>query len=142
MKQVLKRNDFTITTNKDFLQVIRNCQQVKREGQNGTWISEEVVHAYNLLHQLSHAISYEAWQNNELVGGFYGIKIGDVFFGESMFSKVSNASKAAFITAVETMKQQGIKLIDCQVYTMHLGSLGAKMIARKEFLHLLQQLIK
>lgn len=142
MKQVLKRNDFTITTNKEFLQVIRNCQLAKREGQDGTWINEDVVQAYNTLHQLGHAISYEAWQNNELAGGFYGIKTGHVFFGESMFSKVSNASKAAFITAVEAMKQQGIQLIDCQVYTPHLESLGAKMIPRKEFLLLLQQLIK
>lgn len=142
MRQVLKRKDFTITSNKNFLQVIRNCQQAKRLGQDGTWINEDVVLAYNTLHKLGHAISYEAWQNNELVGGFYGIQIDHVFFGESMFSKVSNASKAAFITAVDEMKQQGIQLIDCQVYTMHLESLGAKMIARKEFLLLLQQLIK
>lgn len=142
MKHVLKQNDFSITINKGFLQVIRNCQLAKRQAQEGTWINEDVVQAYNALHQLGHAISYEAWQNNELVGGFYGIKIGHVFFGESMFSKVSNASKAAFIIAVNLMKQQGIQLIDCQVYTPHLESLGAKMIARKDFLLLLQQLIK
>ncbi|MES2773720.1 MAG: leucyl/phenylalanyl-tRNA--protein transferase [Bacteroidota bacterium] len=142
MKQVLKRQDFSITSNKDFLQVIRNCQYTERKGQDGTWINEDVVQAYSELHQSGYAISYEAWQNEELVGGFYGIKIDQVFFGESMFSKVSNASKAAFIAAVGEMKKQNIQLIDCQVYTAHLESLGARMIGRNEFLTLLKQLIK
>ena len=142
MKQVLKSNRFSITRNQDFLQVIRNCKHAVRPGQDGTWINEDVVAAYHELHKLGYVISYEAWQGNELVGGFYGVKIGHVFFGESMFSKVSNASKAAFITAVEAMKKEGIQLIDCQVYTAHLESLGAKMIHRKDFLQLLQQLIQ
>ena len=142
MKQVLKSKRFSITCNQDFLQVIRNCKQAVRAGQDGTWINEDVVAAYHKLHKLGYVISYEAWQGNELVGGFYGVKIGHVFFGESMFSKVSNASKAAFITAVEAMKKEDIQLIDCQVYTSHLESLGARMIHRKDFLQLLQQLIQ
>ena len=142
MKQVLKRNNFTITCNKDFLRVVRNCQQAKRKEQDGTWINEEVMYAYHELYRLGYATSYEAWQNDELAGGFYGIKIGQVFFGESMFSKVSNASKAAFIIALDEMKKQNIQLIDCQVYTSHLQSLGARMILRKDFLLLLKQLIK
>ncbi|MEO7310445.1 MAG: leucyl/phenylalanyl-tRNA--protein transferase [Chitinophagaceae bacterium] len=142
MKQVLKRKDFTITCNTHFLDVIRNCQQAKREDQNGTWINEDVIDAYNRLHELGYAISYEAWQDSELVGGFYGLRIGQVFFGESMFSKLSNASKAAFITGVQDLIRKDIQLIDCQVYTPHLESLGAGMIARKDFLALLKQLIK
>jgi len=141
MKQVLKRNDFTFTRNQDFLQVIRNCQHAKRKDQDGTWINEDVIQAYHRLHLSGYAVSYEAWQQKELVGGFYGIKMGRVFFGESMFSKVSNASKATFITAVGQMINESIQLIDCQVYTPHLESLGARMIDRDDFLGLLKELI-
>lgn len=142
MQQILKRKVFTITRNKNFLEVIRNCQLIKRSRGNGTWINEDVIAAYDQLYRLDLAVSYEAWKDEKLVGGFYGLQLGKVFFGESMFSKVSNASKAAFLTAVAQMNKMGIELIDCQVYTEHLESLGARMVPRDTFLHLLQQYIK
>lgn len=138
MKQVLKHKQFAITRNQNFKAVITQCRKTFRPGQDGTWIGREVVDAYVELHRMGIAVSYEAWQQDELVGGFYGLHIGQVFFGESMFSHVSNASKAAFITGVQQMTAEGLKLIDCQVYTPHLESLGARMIERGEFLRLLQ----
>ena len=141
MKTLLKREAFEFTINKDFSSVIQQCKEKERNGQDGTWIKNEVVEAYTTLHQLGYAHSAEAWQNGELVGGLYGIKLGKMFFGESMFSNQSNASKYAFIKFVEQLKGEGILLIDCQVYTEHLESLGAKMILREQFIHLLEQLI-
>ena len=141
MKALFKKDIFSFTVNKAFEQVIHSCKKIKRRGQRGTWITEEVETAYTKMHTLGYAISAEAWQNDKLVGGVYGIKLGKVFFGESMFSKISNASKFAFIKLVEDLKQQGIKLIDCQVYTEHLESLGARMIPRREFLRKLDELI-
>jgi leucyl/phenylalanyl-tRNA--protein transferase len=141
MKPILKKGLFQFTKNQCFEAVIRCCMMVPRQGQDGTWINEDVIAAYSKLHKLGYAHSYEAWQNNELVGGFYGIRLGKVFFGESMFSKVTNASKAVFITSVLQMQQEGIELIDSQVYTTHLASLGAGMTHRKTFLDLLQKLI-
>ncbi|WP_343674777.1 leucyl/phenylalanyl-tRNA--protein transferase [Chitinophaga sp.] len=138
MKQVLKKGVFEITFDKDFAGVIAGCKASPRKGQDGTWISSEVEAAYTALHQSGYAHSVECWQNDELVGGFYGVMLGDCFFGESMFAKVSNASKAAFITFVQKAKGMGLKLIDCQVYTEHLASLGAKFIAREEFLEMIQ----
>ncbi len=139
MKQVLKQQQFTITCNQNFKGVITECRKTARPGQDGTWIGREVVDAYTELHRMGIGTSYEAWQNDELVGGFYGLHIGQVFFGESMFSHVSNASKAAFITGVQQMIAEGLKLIDCQVYTPHLESLGARMIERIAFLELLKE---
>lgn len=141
MKQLLKRNAFEFTINKAFATVINNCKTTARKDQEGTWITNEVKNAYIQLHHLGHAHSAEAWLNNELVGGCYGVRLGNVFFGESMFSKVSNASKYAFISYVEQLKKENVQLIDCQVYTEHLESLGARMIARTEFIGLLNQLI-
>lgn len=141
MKQVLRQQRFSITCNKDPEAVMRQCMLTEREGQDGTWISEEVIRAYMRLSGSGHLISFEAWQQEELVGGLYGVLMGRVFFGESMFSKVSNASKAAFITGVRHLQQMGIALIDCQVHTHHLESLGARPIGRSEFLHSLDQLI-
>lgn len=141
MKQVLKQNLFTITHNKDFAQVITQCRKTARPGQDGTWISRAVVDAYTELHQMGVAQSFETWQQDKLVGGFYGLKIGKVFFGESMFSHVSNASKAAFITGMQQMISEGLQLVDCQVYTPHLESLGARMINRNDFLDLLKKWI-
>jgi len=100
-----------------------------------------VKEAYTRLHRLGFAHSAEVWLNNELVGGLYGIRMGKVFFGESMFSKVSNASKYAFISYVQLLQQEDVQLIDCQVYTEHLESLGARMIPRDDFIQLLQELI-
>lgn len=141
MQQVIRRKEFVFKTNTAFAHVIENCRATPRMGQSGTWITSEVATAYNKLHSLGIAYSAEAWQNGQLVGGLYGIKMGKVFFGESMFSHTSNASKFAFIQYVEQLKLEGIALIDCQVYTSHLESLGARMISRKLFCSLLDELI-
>ena len=141
MHQLLKKNAFDFTVNKAFDTVIENCKTVFRPGQQGTWITDSVKEAFIKMHKLGHAHSAEVWKDGELVGGIYGIRLGKVFFGESMFSNVSNASKYAFISYAELLKKEGIKLIDCQVYTAHLESLGAKMIPRKEFVELLKDLI-
>lgn len=138
MKVLLKRNAFEFTVNKAFEQVIKACKEKERTDQNGTWITDEVEAAYIELHRLGYATSAEAWIDNELAGGLYGVKIGSIFFGESMFSHVSNASKYAFIKFVKLLTESGTELIDCQVYTEHLESLGAKMIGRNEFLEYLK----
>jgi leucyl/phenylalanyl-tRNA--protein transferase len=140
MNTLLKKETFTFTTNQAFDQVIFNCQQKEREGQDGTWITEEVLEAYTKLHHLGHAHSAEAWQDGKLVGGLYGIRLGKAFFGESMFSLTSNASKYAFIKYVQRLQQEGIELIDCQVYTEHLESLGARMIPRTDFIQKIKSL--
>jgi leucyl/phenylalanyl-tRNA--protein transferase len=139
MKQLLKQHAFDFSINRAFEKVIHECKISKRKGQNGTWITGEVERAYCKLHELGHAISAEVWKDGELVGGLYGIKFGKIFCGESMFSNQSNASKYAFINLVKQLKEEGIQLIDCQVFTQHLESLGARMIPRKEFLELLKK---
>jgi leucyl/phenylalanyl-tRNA--protein transferase len=138
MKQVIVRNTFEFKVNSSFKGVIINCKRINRKEQDGTWINEEVIDSYTQLHKLGFAHSAEAWSNGELVGGLYGIKIGKMFFGESMFSQKSNASKFAFVKYVEQLKIEGIVLIDCQVYTEHLESLGARMILRDEFMAILK----
>lgn len=137
MRNILNKNIFKVTYNKDFRGVISNCSQISRQGQEGTWITAEMIEAYVKLHELGHAKSVEVWQNDELVGGLYGVDLGHVFCGESMFSKVSNASKVAFITLVENLKIRKYKLIDCQVHNDHLESLGAREIERAEFMEIL-----
>ncbi|CAN5733993.1 leucyl/phenylalanyl-tRNA--protein transferase [soil metagenome] len=139
MRQILNRQTFEFTSNKDFEAVIANCKTTYRPGQDGTWISDVVKKAYTGLNKMGIARSYEAWHNNQLAGGLYGVKMGNIFFGESMFSHESNASKAALIYAVEQLKKEGIVLIDCQVYTGHLESLGARFITRKVFLEILER---
>lgn len=139
MQQLLNRRSFKITLNKAFTEVIRNCGRQKRKGQNGTWITAEIEEAYTQLHQLGYAVSVEAWKDNELVGGLYGIRMGKLFFGESMFARVSNASKFAFIAFVQHLQKEGVVLIDCQVYTEHLESLGARMIDRTKFIELVKE---
>jgi leucyl/phenylalanyl-tRNA--protein transferase len=141
MQQLLKRQAFTFTVNKAFTAVIDNCKTIERPGQSGTWITPAVKDAYTKLHYAGYAHSAEVWQGDELVGGLYGIRMGKVFFGESMFSKMSNASKYAFISYVQLLKAEGVQLIDCQVYTDHLQSLGARMIDREEFIQLLGKLV-
>jgi leucyl/phenylalanyl-tRNA---protein transferase len=141
MKSLLKKNDFTFTINKAFKEVIRHCKKIKRNGQDGTWITDEMEKAYIRLHELGHAHSAEVWENDKLVGGLYGIRMDKIFFGESMFSTESNASKFAFIKYAERLQKEGTELIDCQVYTPHLESLGAKMIQRAEFINYLDKLI-
>lgn len=139
MKQVLKKNLFQFRYNSSFRAVITACQQQERVGQDGTWISDAIINAYEKLHFAGIAISAEAWQENRLVGGLYGIRLGKLFFGESMFSQVSNASKFAFIQLVAKLKEEEVQLIDCQVYTEHLQSLGAKFISREQFLKILEK---
>jgi leucyl/phenylalanyl-tRNA---protein transferase len=141
MKAFLQHGDLTFTVNKAFAQVIENCKTVSRKGQDGTWISPAVQKAYIQLHEEGYAHSAEAWQNGKLVGGLYGVRLGNVFFGESMFSNISNASKFAFINYVQLLRSEGVQLIDCQVYTLHLESLGAKMISRDHFSKILQESI-
>lgn len=137
MRNIINRNIFTITYNTNFREVIKNCQSIKREGQPGTWITNEMVDAYCNLHELGFAKSLEVWQDNKLVGGLYGVDMGNVFCGESMFSKVSNASKIAFISLAEKLNNENYKLLDCQVYNSHLASMGAREINRKDFINLL-----
>lgn len=134
MRQVLRRETFKITFDTDFKSVLWNCQQIKRTGQDGTWITDEMYDAYVRLHSLGLAHSVEVWQEDVLVGGLYGISIGKCFFGESMFAKVSNASKAGFITMVQKLESIGFDMIDCQTETAHLRSLGADFIDRTDFL--------
>lgn len=137
MKKVLRDNVFTITYNQNFEAVIENCRAVPRIGQNGTWITDEIIESYIALHKLGLAKSVEVWnKDNQLVGGLYGVQIKRVFCGESMFAKESNASKAGFISFIlENVDKYDI--IDCQVHTNHLESLGAKLIPRNEYLKFL-----
>ena len=141
IKPLLNKNKFEFTINKDFARVIHHCKKTHRPGQEGTWITNEVEKSYCKLHELGYAHSAEVWENGELAGGLYGIKLGKVFFGESMFSKKSNASRFAFTKYVQQLKHEGIELIDCQIYTEYLESMGAKMIERKKFIHQLGILI-
>jgi len=141
MKHLHKREVFSFRVDTAFGEVIDNCKTIARRGQESTWITEEVRSAYTRMHELGYAHSAEAWQGGQLVGGLYGIRLGRVFFGESMFSKVSNASKYAFIRYVQQLREEGIALIDCQVYTPHLESLGAGMIPRDAFISMLADFI-
>lgn len=137
MAQILRGNRFEFKVNTAFEDVIRNCAAISRKDQDGTWITEAVIEAYSALHRMGKAHSAEAWEEGRLVGGLYGVRLGNVFFGESMFSSSSNASKFAFISYVRQLEREGVPLIDCQVYTEHLESLGAEMIPRDDFLALL-----
>ena len=140
MRSIIKKETFEITFNQNFRDVILNCRGVKRKGQKGTWLSEEMVEAYCKLNELGVAKSVEVWQNGELVGGLYGIDTGHVFCGESMFSKVSNASKVAFISLVAQLRKGDYKLLDCQVYNEHLESLGCREIVRNDFMKILHKI--
>ena len=137
MRNILNRDVFKVTFNQGFSAVIRNCQKIVRPGQDGTWISEQMINAYEKLHELGYAKSIEVWQDEVLVGGLYGVDLGHVFCGESMFSNVSNASKVAFISLVNQLKSQDYQLLDCQVYNEHLESLGCREIAREDFVGVL-----
>ena len=138
LRNIINRNIFEVTINKNFEAVIKNCQKIERKEQDGTWISNEVIKSYTKLHQLGKAISFEVWQNGELVGGLYGVDLGHVFCGESMFSKVSNASKVAFVKLIDYLKQNNYKLLDCQVHNEHLEKLGAFEISRESFMKILK----
>jgi len=137
MKTVLNNGKFRFTVNRAFQQVIQNCKTTARKDQDGTWISPAMQKAYIDLHIQGFAHSAETWMDGELVGGLYGIRLGHIFFGESMFSLQNNASKFAFIKYVQQLQKENIQLIDCQVYTQHLESLGARMISRDFFTKIL-----
>lgn len=134
MKRFLRKELFSVTFNQDFEGVIARCKQVAREGQEGTWITDEMELAYIRLHELGHAKSVEVWKEGQLVGGMYGVDLGTVFCGESMFSLETNASKVALITFMQKFQEDGGQLFDCQVHSEHLVSLGAEEIPRAEFL--------
>lgn len=135
LSKTIKSNEFQITMNKAFREVMISCAQAKRKGQRSTWINTEMIESYCKLHELGFATSIEVWQNNNLAGGLYGVDLKNgVFCGESMFSKVSNASKVGFVTFVEN---NNFKLIDCQLHTKHLENFGAKYISRNSFIKLL-----
>ncbi|WP_294301136.1 leucyl/phenylalanyl-tRNA--protein transferase [uncultured Chryseobacterium sp.] len=138
MRKILKRNVFTFSENQQFREVIQNCREIGRRGQDGTWLSDELMQTFIQLHEYGLAKSVEVWQEGKLVGGLYGLQIGNVFCGESMFAKVSNASKAGFIHFVETHRNS-LEIIDCQSHTEHLESFGARMIPKKEFLKILYE---
>jgi leucyl/phenylalanyl-tRNA--protein transferase len=139
MRTILNRNTFQVTFNQNFRAVISHCQKIKRDGQNGTWITNEMIEAYCKLNELGIAKSVEVWQNDQLAGGLYGIDLGHIFCGESMFSIVSNASKVAFIALVKQLEESNYKLLDCQVYNEHLESLGCREIDRIDFMEILKQ---
>ena len=142
MEKIIKQKRFTVTFDRDFPAVISACAQVKRPGQNGTWISPDMIAGYTELHRLGFALSAEAWLEGNLAGGCYGIRLGRAFFGESMFTLKPNASKAAFITLARFLFEDGVRFIDCQQHTRHLESLGAEDISRKEFISLLKGVVR
>lgn len=137
MKTILQNGKYRFTINRAFTQVIQNCKSITRKDQDGTWISPAMQKAYSLLHELGYAHSAETWMDGKLVGGLYGIRLGNLFFGESMFNVKPNASKFAFINYVQQLQKEHVQLIDCQLHTAHLESLGAKMISRKLFTDIL-----
>ena len=139
LKRTLKKNLYSVSRNRSFAEVIKKCAAVPRPGQGGTWITTGMQEAYTELHHRGFAVSYEVWKEKELVGGLYGLQLGQVFCGESMFSTASDASKVALVQLVRDCRENGIELIDCQVYTSHLESLGAVEIPREEYLHWLKR---
>ena len=137
MRKVLRSDQFSLTVNTCFEKVLEHCAQIQRKGQDGTWITPKMKEAYQELFDKGFVKSYEVWEDKALVGGLYGIDLGHVFCGESMFSVAPNASKFAFIKLVEALKQREYELIDCQIHTDHLESLGAELMPRDEFLKIL-----
>lgn len=139
MRAILSNDKFRFTINRAFKQVIQNCKTISRKDQDGTWITPAVQKAYSVLHEKGYAHSAESWMDGKLVGGLYGIRLGNIFFGESMFSEETNASKFAFINYVRHLQKEQVRLIDCQIYTEHLESLGARMISRELFTRIIAE---
>lgn len=137
-RNLLNQKKFKVTFNQNFKDVITSCQQVGRKEQDGTWISNDIIDSYTKLHEMGFAKSVEVWQDDELVGGLYGVDLGHIFCGESMFSKVSNASKIAFVSLINHLKENNYKLLDCQVHNDHLEKLGAIEISREVFMRVLK----
>jgi leucyl/phenylalanyl-tRNA--protein transferase len=142
LSKKIKKNNYQFEVDKNFLSVIKSCSEVKRKNQDGTWIDERMIIAYSELHQMKIAHSFEIYFNGNLVGGLYGIILDDVFFGESMFHYETDASKIAFVLAIQYLENMGVKMIDCQMKTKHLLSFGAKEITRNHFIQLLNTYIK
>ncbi len=142
LKQTIRQGRFRVTTNQNFEQVIRGCATIRRKGEQGTWITEEMIDAYIRLHKAGWAHSVESWDGEELAGGLYGVMMGKAFFGESMFAKKTDASKVAFAVYTAELAQRGFELVDCQVTTEHLKRFGAKEIPRAEFLERLAKALK
>lgn len=138
LRKAIKRGPYRITLDTAFHEVISACASIYRPGQGGTWITDDMIAAYDELHRQGFAHSVEAWRGDELVGGLYGVSLGSAFFGESMFAKAPDASKIAFATLVEQLKTWGVDLVDCQVHTEHLEHFGAQEIPRRDFLGRLQ----
>lgn len=141
LRQTINIGIYRVTTNTAFEDVIRNCATIRRKGQGGTWITDDMIKAYVRLHKAGYAHSVESWADDELAGGFYGVMMGKAFFGESMFAKKTDASKVAFATYAAMLAEKGFKLIDCQVTTDHMKRFGAKEIPRTEFMKLLQKVL-
>jgi leucyl/phenylalanyl-tRNA--protein transferase len=137
LKSFIKKSPFKITFNSDFEEVINSCSNIKRLGQKGTWITDGLKDSFLKLHEMGLAMSVEVWENSEIVGGLYGLDLGDVFCGESMFSKSSNSSKVALLALSSELKKNKYKFIDCQIPTEHLKSMGGEKISRNDFLKLL-----
>ena len=141
LKKTLKKQAFDVRFNTDFRQVMTCCSQIRRPNQDGTWITPDIINAYCELHTLGHAISSECWLGDQLVGGCYGVIIGKMFYGESMFHTQADASKVAFVHLVERLKNQGVGMIDCQMKTSLLASFGGRDIARDDFIQQLTNLV-
>jgi leucyl/phenylalanyl-tRNA--protein transferase len=142
LQRTLRRGRYRVTADRAFEQVIRRCAARPRPGQVGTWITPDMVLAYERLHRLGLAHSFEAWEGRELAGGLYGVSLGAAFFGESMFADRPDASKVAFVTAVGWLAGAGVGLVDCQVRTEHLARFGAREIPRAEFLSRLEEALR
>jgi leucyl/phenylalanyl-tRNA--protein transferase len=139
MRKLLRRNSFEISFDRDFAGVIRDCAEAERPGQDGTWITEDIIAGYTELHRLGYVHSAESRRDGKLLGGCYGVLVGRIFCGESMFAKAPNASKAAFLCLAKRLfEEQGVLFIDCQIPTDHLRSLGGREISRRDFLRLLK----
>lgn len=139
MRNVINQQKYRVTFDTAFLEVMAGCQNVQRPGQQGTWITSEVINSYFKLHEMGYAHSVEVWEETTLVGGLYGVSLGNMFFGESMFTRKSNTSKLALIQLCHSLKKEGFEIIDCQIYNDHLGRMGATHIPRTAFLSRLSE---
>ena len=139
LARVIKKEKFIIKFDRNFKEVIKNCSKAPRPDQDGTWITSDMVEAYCDIHCAGHAHSFEAYIDDHLVAGGYGVCVGDIFCGESMFTKISDGSKVAFVALVEKLKQKGFRYIDSQIYTDHLARFGAKEISRDRYLTIVKE---
>jgi leucyl/phenylalanyl-tRNA--protein transferase len=142
LRQTIKKGTYRITLDNAFEMVIRGCAESRRKDEDGTWITEDMIRAYCRLHDEGFAHSVESWAGSELVGGLYGVALGGVFYGESMFTRKSDASKVAFVALVQQLTEWKFRIIDCQVATRHLISMGAKEVARSDFLKIVKKALK